>query len=251
MGASSLLRVKIVVLTGAGVSADSGLATFRDAGGLWEGHRPEDVATPAAFATNREVVQRFYDHRREGIQRVQPNAAHDALARLGRALGSDLFLVTQNIDDLHERAGSPVTHHMHGEILRALCQSCGDRVPWTEPLLPEPDCPSCGARRSLRPDVVWFGEVPYLMRQIQHALHDCDLFVSIGTSGRVYPAAAFVDWANERGARTLELNLERAANTEFAESRRGHATELVPAWVDAILAELHLTSSTTTSTRTG
>jgi NAD-dependent deacetylase len=226
--------VKVVVLTGAGISAESGLATFRDADGLWEGHRPEDVATPEAFEADRELVQRFYDERRRALPRVQPNAAHRALARLEEALGDDLFLVTQNIDDLHERGGSRRVHHMHGSLVTAWCRACDARLPWTGDLVDEPPCPGCGSA-ALRPDVVWFGEMPYGMDDIHRALFGCDLFVSIGTSGVVYPAAGFVDYALAGGSRTLELNLERAANSDFHEHRQGPATVLVPAWVEEVL----------------
>lgn len=227
--------MQIVVLTGAGISAESGLATFRDADGLWEGHRPEDVATPEAYAYDPDLVQRFYDERRAGVSRVRPNAAHEALGRLSRELGDDLYLVTQNIDDLHERGGSAQVHHMHGEILKALCEACRVRSPWDGPLIDRPACPACG-RTMLRPDVVWFGEIPYEMEEIQQRLYDADLFVSIGTSGVVYPAAGFLHLASAAGARTLELNLEpSAASSDFDEARHGPASQLVPAWVDEVL----------------
>jgi len=229
--------VKVVVLTGAGISAESGLATFRDADGLWEGHRPEDVATPEAFDADPGLVQRFYDERRRALPRVRPNAAHQALARLEGALGDDLYLITQNIDDLHERGGSKRVHHMHGELAVAWCRACDERTRWTGTLIDQPSCPGCGVT-ALRPDVVWFGEMPYGMDRIHRELFGCDLFVSIGTSGVVYPAAGFVDYALAGGSRTLELNLERAANSDFHLSRQGPATELVPAWVDEVLAEL-------------
>lgn len=227
--------MEIVVLTGAGISAESGLATFRDADGLWEGHRPEDVATPEAYAYDPDLVQRFYDERRAGLARVRPNAAHEALGRLSRALGDNLYLVTQNIDDLHERGGSIQVHHMHGEILKALCEACRVRSPWDGPLIDRPACPSCG-RAMLRPDVVWFGEIPYDMDEIQRRLYGANLFVSIGTSGVVYPAAGFLHLASAAGARTLELNLEpSAASLDFDEARHGPASRLVPAWVDEVL----------------
>lgn len=230
------MSVKIVVLTGAGISAESGLATFRDADGLWEGHRPEDVATPEAYAWDPDLVQRFYDERRAGVARVRPNAAHEALGRLSRELGDDLYLVTQNIDDLHERGGSTQVHHMHGEILKALCEACRAQSPWDGPLIDRPACPACG-RSMLRPDIVWFGEIPYGMDEIQQRLYDADLFVSIGTSGVVYPAAGFLHLASAAGARTLELNLEpSAASSDFDEARHGPASRLVPAWVDEVLA---------------
>jgi NAD-dependent deacetylase len=225
--------MKVVVLTGAGISAESGLSTFRDSGGLWEGHDPMQVATPEAYADDPGLVQRFYDARRAALGTVEPNAAHLALARLEQALGDDLLVVTQNVDDLHERAGSTRVHHIHGTLGSAWCTACGERHPWTGPLADRPPCPGCGAQ-SLRPDIVWFGEIPYGMDLVEDALAACDLFVSVGTSGLVYPAAAFVHWAS--GA-TLELNLEPSAGaTDFAESRQGPATELVPQWVDQLLA---------------
>ena len=228
--------MRIVVLTGAGISAESGLATFRDADGLWEGHRPEDVATPEAFDRDPVLVHRFYDERRAAVGRVRPNPAHVALARLEQEMGEDLYLVTQNIDDLHERGGSTRVHHMHGEILKALCQACGVRSPWDRPLGDLPPCPAC-TRTTLRPDVVWFGEIPYGMDAIHSRLFDADLFVSIGTSGVVYPAAGFLHLAAAGGARTLELNLEpSAASSDFDEARHGPASQLVPAWVDEVLA---------------
>jgi NAD-dependent deacetylase len=230
------MSMNIVVLTGAGISAESGLATFRDADGLWEGHRPEDVATPEAYAYDPDLVHRFYDERRAGVSRVRPNAAHEALGRLAQALGDDLFLVTQNIDDLHERGGSTQVCHMHGEILKALCEACRVSSPWEGPLIERPACPACG-RAMLRPDIVWFGEIPYAMDEIQQRLYDADLFVSIGTSGVVYPAAGFLHLASAAGAKTLELNLEpSAASTDFDEARHGPASQLVPAWVDEVLA---------------
>lgn len=228
--------MRIVVLTGAGISAESGVPTFRDADGLWEGHRVEDVATPEAYEAQPVAVQRFYDERRAALRQVEPNAAHLALGRLEEALGDDLFLVTQNIDDLHERGGSLRVHHMHGELLSALCRGCRRRVRWTEHLADFPPCPCCGVTE-LRPDVVWFGEIPYGMEEIQDELKRADLFVSIGTSGAVYPAAGFVQHAALRGARTLELNLLPSEGTSyFHESRQGLAGELVPAWVDGVLA---------------
>ena len=227
--------MRVVVLTGAGVSAESGLRTFRDAGGLWEGHDPMQVATPEAFYSDPELVQRFYDERRRALATVAPNAAHEALARLESALGDDLVLITQNIDDLHERAGSRRVLHMHGELLSALCAACGRRTPWREDLGHRPPCPTC-TEPTLRPDVVWFGEMPYGMDAIDRALASADLFVSVGTSGEVYPAAGFVRLARMQGARTLELNLDPSAGTRlFDETRQGPATALVPAWVDSLL----------------
>jgi NAD-dependent deacetylase len=222
-----------VVLTGAGISAESGVPTFRDADGLWEGHRVEDVATPEAFARDPETVQRFYDARRAALAGVEPNAAHRALADLDGP--HDLLLVTQNVDDLHERGGSRDVLHMHGELRKALCAGCGARHPWEGPLLDAPGCPACG-EAALRPDVVWFGEMPYEMDRIFAALEECDLFVSIGTSGAVYPAAGFVSAARAYGARTLELNLAESEGTwQFHDSRLGPAGVLVPVWVREIL----------------
>ena len=225
----------IVILTGAGISAESGIDTFRDAGGLWERHRVEDVATPEAFARNPALVQGFYDARRAALAKVKPNAAHEALARLEREWPHDLLLVTQNVVDLHERAGARHVLHMHGALRSALCGACGQRFPWEEPLSDAPPCSACGAP-ALRPDVVWFGEVPYQMDRIFAALAKADLFVSIGTSGAVYPAAGFVNEAAAHGARTLELNLERSEGSHwFDESRQGRAGELVPAWVEEMV----------------
>ncbi len=228
--------MKVVVLTGAGISAESGVPTFRDADGLWEGHRVEDVASPDAFDLQPSVVHRFYDARRAAIAGVEPNPAHLALARLEEHLGDDLLVVTQNIDDLHERAGTTRVVHMHGELRSALCRACRTRTPWTDDLGDYPPCPRCGVSE-LRPDVVWFGEVPYELDRIFEALHEADLFVAIGTSGVVYPAAAFVHFAAGGGARTVELNLVASdVSGDFDESREGAAGQLVPAWVDEVLA---------------
>ncbi|GEP33353.1 NAD-dependent protein deacylase [Nocardioides szechwanensis] len=227
--------MRVVVLTGAGISAESGVPTFRDANGLWEGHRVEEVATPAAFETQPTTVQRFYDARRRALHAVVPNAGHLALAALERAFGKRLLLVTQNIDDLHERAGSSHVVHMHGELFSALCRACGERSRWEQDLVDRPACPACGASE-LRPDVVWFGELPYEMDRIHRALTRADLFVSIGTSGAVYPAAGFVRAAAASGARTLELNLQRSDGTDwFHDARHGPASRLVPAWVKELL----------------
>ncbi|MGZ5399518.1 MAG: NAD-dependent deacylase [Nocardioides sp.] len=227
--------MRVVVLTGAGLSAESGLATFRDAGGLWEGHDPMVVATPEAFAQDPALVQRFYDQRRAALDRVEPNAAHHALARLEETLGDDLLLVTQNVDDLHERAGSRRLVHMHGRLRAAWCTACDGRHAWADTLSDQPPCPGCGVPR-LRPDVVWFGETPYDLELIESALTDCELFVSIGTSGSVYPAAGFVLHALACGAATLELNLEASGGSRvFHDSRRGPATELVPPWVEELV----------------
>ncbi len=225
----------IVILTGAGISAESGIDTFRSAGGLWEQHRVEDVATPEGFARNPNLVLNFYDMRRAALADVAPNPAHLALARLEREFSGDLLLVTQNVDDLHERGGSARVLHMHGELKSALCTACETRSPWLGTMIERPPCPVCRAP-TLRPDVVWFGEMPYQMGRIYQALEACDLFVSIGTSGAVYPAAGFVQEARANGARTLELNLEPSEGSRFFhESRHGPASEVVPQWVEEVL----------------
>ncbi|HEX8644116.1 MAG TPA: NAD-dependent deacylase [Allosphingosinicella sp.] len=227
----------IVILTGAGISAESGLATFRGPDGLWEGHRVEDVATPEAFRRDPALVQAFYDARRARLKEVEPNAAHEALARLDRAWPGDFLIVTQNVDDLHERAGAQRLCHMHGELRSAWCLACDARTPWEGGLAEGPVCPSCGAAGRMRPDIVWFGEMPYEMERIERALKDADLFVSIGTSGNVYPAAGYVQTARYVGARTLEMNLEPSSGSFlFDESRTGPAGRLVPAWVEEMLA---------------
>lgn len=214
------------------------MPTFRDADGLWEGHRVEDVATPHAYDADPVTVHRFYDARRAALAAVEPNPGHLALAELERLLGENLLLVTQNVDDLHERAGSTRVLHMHGELLSALCRGCGGRTRWADDLVDFPRCPRCGVSE-LRPDVVWFGEVPYGMDRIVAALDEADLFVSVGTSGAVYPAAGFVQYAAERGARTLELNLEPSEGSFlFDEARQGPAGVLVPAWVEELRQSL-------------
>ena len=224
----------IVVLTGAGISAESGVPTFRGPDGLWEGHRIEDVATPDAFARDPVLVQRFYDARRAALATVAPNAAHRALARLDRDWPGEFLLVTQNVDDLHERAGSRRLVHMHGELRSALCARCGVTERWTGDLSGAAPC-HCGGDR--RPDIVWFGEMPYDMARIDAALSACDLFVAIGTAGAVYPAAGFVAEARAAGAATLELNLARSAATGWFDAvRQGAASVVVPAWVDEVLA---------------
>jgi NAD-dependent deacetylase len=225
----------IVVLTGAGISAESGLRTFRADDGLWEDHRVEDVASPQGFRRDPDLVQRFYDARRENVLAAEPNAAHRALARLDEAWDGELLIVTQNIDDLHERAGGKRVLHMHGEVFSAWCTACDARHRWTGTLLDAPACPACG-EQMLRPDIVWFGEMPYEMDRIFAALTRADLFVSIGTSGAVYPAAGFVQQAKTAGARALELNLERSQGSAwFDETRLGPASELVPAWVEEMM----------------
>jgi NAD-dependent deacetylase len=227
----------IVILTGSGISAESGVATFRGPDGLWEGHRVEDVATPEAFRRDPVLVQDFYDQRRAKLKTVEPNAAHLALARLDAEWPGELLIVTQNVDDLHERAGAKRLLHMHGELTSAWCLACDARSRWHEDLGDHPLCPACGKAGHLRPDIVWFGEMPYEMERIDRALMDADLFVSIGTSGAVYPAAGFVQTARYAGAQTLEINLEPSLGSAyFHESRIGRAGELVPAWVEEVLA---------------
>lgn len=221
--------MNIVILTGAGVSAESGLGTFRDVDGLWTRFNLEDVATPEGFARNPEMVLDFYNQRRANCLCAEPNAAHFALAELEAR--HEVLIVTQNVDDLHERAGSKNLIHMHGELLGQLCAACDDRRPCDGDLTTESACPACGAQ-ALRPDVVWFGEMPYQMERIWEALRACELFVSIGTSGEVYPAAAFAQDARRFGAETLELNLEPSTGArDFLDARYGPATEIVPAWV--------------------
>lgn len=225
----------IVILTGAGISAESGLATFRGPDGLWDGHRVEDVCTPQALARDPASVHRFYDERRAALATVAPNAAHLALSRLDEAWPGELLIVTQNVDDLHERAGARRLIHMHGALLSALCARCDERTGWTGPMPPGTACTACGGG-AIRPDIVFFGEMPYGMERIEAAIARADLFVSIGTSGAVYPAAGFVQGARAAGARTLELNLEPSVGSAlFDETRTGPATGLVPAWVDALL----------------
>jgi NAD-dependent deacetylase len=227
----------ILILTGAGVSAESGLATFRGPDGLWEGHRVEDVATPEAFRRDPALVHAFYDARRERLGAVEANEAHKALARLDAEWAGELLLVTQNVDDLHERAGSKRLIHMHGELTKGWCLACGERFVWTGPMGEDASCPICGTKDQIRPDIVWFGEMPYEMERIDEALRRCDLFVSIGTSGAVYPAAGFVQTARFCGAKTLEMNLEPSLGSYmFDVSRTGRAGELVPAWVEELLA---------------
>lgn len=230
--------MRIVVLTGAGISAESGVPTFRDADGLWEGHSVDDVATPEGFERDPDLVQRFYDARRRALASVVPNAAHHALVRLEEVFGEELLVVTQNVDDLHERAGTRNLVHMHGELRRARCAACGARPAWDADLASRPPCPVCG-ERMLRPDVVWFGEMPYGLDRIEDAVAACDVFASVGTSGAVYPAAGYVALASAFGAWTVELNLEPSdALIPFDDARAGRAGELVPAWVDELVAAL-------------
>ena len=237
----------IVVLTGAGISAESGVPTFRTKNGstYWEVtggdgvpkyHRVEEICTSQALAANRGLVLDFYDQRRRALGSVAPNAAHRALARLDAEWSGELLIVTQNVDDLHERAGAKRMLHMHGELLSALCEACDGRAEFGGDMLDGPECDACGAI-ALRPDIVFFGEMPYQMERIDRALLTADLFVSIGTSGAVYPAAGFVQTARYAGADTLELNLDPSGGSVyFHETRLGPAGELVPTWVEAVLA---------------
>lgn len=227
---------RIVILTGAGISAESGLGTFRDKDGLWTRYPLEDVATPEGFARNPALVHEFYNARRANAAGAKPNAAHHALAGLQREHAAGVVIVTQNVDGLHEAAGAEAIH-MHGELSRALCAVCDAR--WDAPLVMSPvsRCPECG-KAATRPDIVWFGEFPYHMERIWEELRKADLFVAIGTSGNVYPAAAFVQDASRAGAETLELNLEASAViSDFDDARFGPASEIVPAWVSEVLGK--------------
>lgn len=227
----------IVILTGAGLSAESGLATFRDKDGIWAKYDYREVATPQGFERNPKLVHDFYNFRRREHAKVRPNAAHHALARLEREHDGRVTIVTQNIDALHEAAGSQKLIHMHGELLKALCNHCGSTHDWTGDLGLDTQCPRCGSDEGMRPDVVWFGEMPYRMDEIARLLMAADLFISIGTSGHVYPAAGFVAEAREAGAHTVELNLEPSEGASyFAEAIHGRATEIVPAYVERLLA---------------
>lgn len=226
----------IVVLTGAGISAESGVPTFRDKDGLWEGHRFEDVACPEAFQRNPELVQRFYNLRRAALKTVEPNAAHLALARLQREFSGRFTLVTQNVDDLHERAGSTDVIHMHGELLKVRCSHCWRGLVWEMDLETTTPCPFCHREGGMRPDIVWFGEVPKHMERIGKALEQADLFVAIGTSGHVYPAAGFASLARHAGARTIEINnAPTLVSDDFDRVMSGPATLEVPKWVDGCL----------------
>jgi NAD-dependent deacetylase len=227
----------IVILTGSGISAESGIDTFRDKGGIWSKVDYRDVATPEGFARDPDRVHDFYNMRRRRVREVEPNAAHFALARLEREFRGDFLLVTQNVDSLHEKACSQKLLHMHGQHSQVLCNNCGMRAGWAEDLSREIPCPACGSAGTLRPDVVWFGEMPYHMERITEALGKADLFISIGTSGSVYPAAGFVAQARRAGAHTVELNLEPSEGISFfAEAHHGKATEVVPRYVERLLS---------------
>lgn len=227
----------IVILTGAGVSAESGLGTFRDKDGLWTRYDLREVATPEGFARNPALVHDFYNARRKNLIAAAPNAAHYALAELERNWDGDFLLVTQNVDDLHERAGSQRLLHMHGELLKVRCDLCQNVGTWHGDLDLATACPACGNAGAMRPHVVWFGEMPMYMDEIYAALDRCELFLSIGTSGQVYPAAGFVAEARRGGrAHTVELNLEESdGRSLFAEGIYGPASEVVPAYVQKLL----------------
>ncbi len=229
----------IFILTGAGISAESGLKTFRDADGLWEGHRVEDVATPAAFAVDPGLVHHFYNMRRRQLLDASPNHAHLALKKLQDHVGDHLTLVTQNVDDLHERAGFRHVIHMHGELLKKRCASCQTVADCREDLSEDSVCEACGSEGRMRPHIVWFGEMPLHMDEIHRALVQADVFIAIGTSGLVYPAAGFAEEAKAHGARCIEINL---AGTEispiFNEHYQGAATERVPELVEQLIREM-------------
>lgn len=229
----------IVILTGAGISAESGIDTFRAEGGLWEQYPIEQVATPQGFAKDPALVHHFYNVRRAALKTVSPNPAHKALAKLQTGLrtqGGELTIITQNVDDLHEQGGAKDVIHMHGILTSLKCQFCEARWDWEDDASHGMSCPTCFVKTGPRPDIVWFGEMPYYMEQIDAALQNADLFVSIGTSGAVYPAAGLVSEAKRRGTPTLELNLEPSQGSAlFDESRLGKAGTIVPKWVDEIL----------------
>ncbi|CDL82030.1 Sir2 family NAD+-dependent deacetylase [Xenorhabdus szentirmaii] len=231
----------VVVLTGAGISAESGIRTFRASDGLWEEHLVEDVATPEGFQRDPDMVQAFYNARREQLQQldIKPNAAHDALAELEQRLGDNFLLVTQNIDNLHERAGSQRVLHMHGELLKVRCCQSGQVIEWKTELTTEDRCHCCQFPSQLRPHVVWFGEMPLGMEQIYTALSKADIFIAIGTSGHVYPAAGFVHEAKLSGAHTVELNLEPSqVESLFDEKHYGHASKVVAQYVQSLIQQI-------------
>ena len=227
----------IVILTGAGISAESGIGTFRDEGGLWAQHRIEDVATPEAFSRDPDLVQRFYNARRAQLYDVKPNSAHEALGKLQEKHRGAVTIITQNVDDLHEVGGASTVIHMHGELRKIRCEKCAVIHDWLDECDQQTKCPSCGRAPALRPHIVWFGEMPLEMERIYDALDTCDLFISIGTSGNVYPAAGFVSHVRSLGhAHTVEINLEPSEGASmFAETRHGKAGDLVPKFVEDIL----------------
>jgi NAD-dependent deacetylase len=229
----------IIILTGAGISQESGISTFRDAGGLWENERIEDVGTPGGFARDPDRVLDFYNKLRKKLLSpdITPNPAHQALARLEAESTEPVLVITQNIDNLHERAGTKNLLHMHGELCKARCNTCNSVTLWGNDMSRQDSCPACNTTGRLRPHIVWFEEMPLHMDEIWQAFSACRLFVSIGTSGHVYPAAGFVNMALQAGAETLELNLERSLGAwSFHDGRYGKASTIVPAWVNEILA---------------
>lgn len=231
-------KKNIVILTGAGISAESGIQTFRASDGLWHEHSIEEVATPEGFAANPSLVHQFYNERRKHLHNtdVNPNAAHDALAKLEREHDGNVLLVTQNVDNLHERAGSRNLIHMHGELNKIRCEKSQHYYQWTESLDLNTVCECCGKAGNLRPHIVWFGEMPFLMDEIYQTIDNCDLFISIGTSGQVYPAAGFAQVARSTGAKTVELNLDPTnASDTFDESINGPASKIVPEFVNQLL----------------
>lgn len=232
----------IVILTGAGISAESGIDTFRAEGGLWEQYPVEQVATPEGYAKDPALVHHFYNMRRSALKTVTPNPAHKALAKLESDLisaGGTLTIITQNVDNLHERGGAKNVIHIHGILTSLLCSACNWRWTHVEDADTEMPCPACHTQGGPRPDIVWFGEMPYHMEAIERAVSSCDLFVSIGTSGAVYPAAGFVQMARMSGAQTLELNLERSQGSHyFHKTRLGPAGTIVPEWVDELIKSL-------------
>lgn len=235
---TEIIRPRIVVLTGAGISAESGIRTFRASDGLWEDHRIEDVATPEGFMRNPLLVQRFYNERRAQLKmpEIMPNKAHYALAQLEAHLGDHFLLVTQNVDDLHERAGNKRLIHMHGELFKVRCVKSGKVYQWQSDITPESLCQCCNTPQILRPHIVWFGEMPLEMERIYQHLAQADLFISIGTSGNVYPAAGFIEIAKQAGAQTIELNLEPTKGSNlFDESLQGLASDIVPNFIDALI----------------
>ena len=231
------MKRRLVILTGAGISAESGIPTFRASDGLWENHQVEDVATPEGFARDPDLVHTFYNERRAKLlsSEVAPNAAHRALGDLSKNPDIELTLITQNIDNLHERGGVREVIHMHGELTQGWCTACSTRSPWMQEMSRESRCPACQTSGAMRVDVVWFGEIPYQMDRIETALRQTDLFAAIGTSAQVYPAAGFVQLARHMGAQCHEFNLERtAASNQFDQHHFGKASQTVPAWVASL-----------------
>lgn len=239
-GNSWVFIMKVVCLTGAGISAESGISTFRASDGLWENHCIEDVATPEGFSRNANLVYNFYNQRRSQLQlpSIQPNAAHEALADLADSPQHSLTLVTQNVDNLHEKGGCREVIHMHGELLKARCVASGRVFSWHGDLTSADTCECCSPPQKLRPHIVWFGEMPFAMEEIEKALYECDLFIAIGTSGQVYPAAGFVALAKQFGAKTVLLNLEELEGShDFDEHIYGKASEIVPEFVQKLLKQ--------------